>query len=163
MSDLVGRIEATIKQKKLTFNRVERDCGLGNGTIKRWGEQSPRLDKLMLVSQYLDVSLDYLVFGILHSESSPNGDDQQDSAALKKAQGLTCDGSPLQDDEADLIAMFRLLPDYQQEDIFDLVYLKYKKHVERKKASIYSTYTRSRGGESQSGPGRGDEAADGTA
>ena len=37
-----------------------------------------------------------------------------------KRQGLTCDGSPLEDEEADLIAMYRLLPEEQQEDIFDL-------------------------------------------
>ena len=56
MSELVDRIGATIKEKGLTFNRVEHDCGLGNGTIKRWGDQSPRLDKLVRVSEYLDVS-----------------------------------------------------------------------------------------------------------
>ena len=44
------------------------------------------------------------------------------------------------DEEADLIAMYRLLPEEQQEDIFDLVHLKYRKHVERKKESIYWTY-----------------------
>ncbi len=36
--------------------------------------------------------------------------------------------------------MYRLLPEEQREDIFDLVHLKYRKHVERKKESIYWTY-----------------------
>lgn len=35
LSDLVDRIEVTIKEKKLTFNRVEHELGFGNGTIKR--------------------------------------------------------------------------------------------------------------------------------
>ena len=52
MSELVDRIEQAIKEKGSNFKRVERECGLGNGTIKRWGEQSPRLDKLVLVSEY---------------------------------------------------------------------------------------------------------------
>ena len=119
---------------------VERECGLGNGTIKRWEEQSPRLDKLVLVSEYLQVSLDYLVFGRSCSETSTNSDRDIAVENLKKSQGLTCDGSPLEDEEADLVAMYRLLPDEQKEDVFDIVHLKYRKHVERKKESIYWTY-----------------------
>lgn len=101
MSELVDRIGATIKEKGLTFNRVEHDCGLGNGTIKRWGDQSPRLDKLVRVSEYLDVSLDYLVFGTLHSENSPSGE-IPDLEVVKREQGLSCDGSPLDEVEATL-------------------------------------------------------------
>ena len=52
---------------------------------------------------------------------------------------------------ADLVAMYRLLPDHQQEDAFDLVYFKYKKHVEQKMESIYWTYTEDRKG-SKGGP-----------
>ena len=59
-------------------------------------------------------------------------------------QGLSCDGSPLEAEEADLIAMFRLLPSYEREDLFDLVYFKYKKHVEKKMESIYWTYAAER-------------------
>ncbi len=138
MSSLVDRIETKIKEKGLNFKRVERECGLGNGTIKRWAEQSPRLDKLVTVAEYLQVSLDYLVFGS-ESETSPNGDNI-DLDTYKKDQGLACDGSPLSPIEADLVAMFRLLPPSHQEELFDLVYFKYKRAVEDKKESIYSTY-----------------------
>lgn len=62
-ADLVGRIETLAKEKGLSLNRIERTVGLGNGTIKRWQTQSPRLDRLLLVAQCLDVSLDYLVSG----------------------------------------------------------------------------------------------------
>lgn len=138
MSSLVDRIETKIKEKGLNFKRVERECGLGNGTIKRWAEQSPRLDKLVTVAEYLQVSLDYLVFGS-ETETSPNGDNI-DLDTYKKEQGLACDGSPLSPIEADLVAMFRLLPPSHQEELFDLVYFKYKRAVEDKKESIYSTY-----------------------
>ena len=109
MSSLIDRIEHVIKARGTNFKRVERECGLGNGTIKRWGEQSPRLDKLALVSEHLQVSLDYLVFGRSCSETSTDGD-TLDLEAAKQEQGLVCDGSPLDNVEADLIAMFRLLP-----------------------------------------------------
>lgn len=152
MSDLVGRIETTIKQQGLTFNRVEHDCGLGNGTIKRWSDQSPRLDKLVAVANYLKVSLDYLVHGSLQSESYPNGE----------AGELTCDGSPLTDLEADLVAMFRLLPPSHQEEVFNLTHFKYKTHVEKEKGSIYSTYFDA-SNDAKSDPADGHERRSGTA
>lgn len=161
MSDLVNRIEKRIKEKGTNFKRVEQELGLGNGTIKRWSTQSPRLDKLVPVAEYLQVSLDYLVFGSSVSETSTNGD-RPDLEAEKERQGLTCDGLPLSEDEVDLVAMYRLLPPSHREEIFDLVYFKYKRHVEEKKESIYSTYFD--GGEDEkSGPAGSREARDGTA
>ena len=161
MSDLVNRIEKRIKEKGTNFKRVEQELGLGNGTIKRWSTQSPRLDKLVPVAEYLQVSLDYLVFGSSVSETSTNGD-RPDLEAEKERQGLTCDGLPLSEDEVDLVAMYRLLPPSHREEIFDLVYFKYKRHVEEKKASIYSTYFDGSEDE-ESGPAGRREARDGTA
>ena len=161
MSSLIERIEHVIKARGTNFKRVERECGLGNGTIKRWGEQSPRLDKLALVSEHLQVSLDYLVFGRSCSETSTDGD-ALDLEAAKREQGLVCDGSPLDDMEADLIAMFRLLPEEEREDVFDIIHLKYKRRVEKKRESIYWTYFDGSGDE-ESGPAEGREARDGTA
>lgn len=161
MSDLVNRIEKRIKEKGTNFKRVEQELRLGNGTIKRWSTHSPRLDKLVPVAEYLQVSLDYLVFGSSVSETSTNGD-RPDLEAEKERQGLTCDGLPLSEDEVDLVAMYRLLPPSHREEIFDLVYFKYKRHVEEKKESIYSTYFDGSEDE-KSGPAGSREARDGTA
>ena len=160
MSSLIDRIEHVIKARGTNFKRVERECGLGNGTIKRWAEQSPRLDKLALVSEHLQVSLDYLVFGRSCSETSTDGD-ALDLEAAKREQGLVCDGSPLDDMEADLIAMFRLLPEEEREDVFDIVHLKYKRRLGKKAGSIYWTYFDE--SDEESGPAEGREARDGTA
>ena len=161
MSSLIERIEHVIKARGTNFKRVERECGLGNGTIKRWGEQSPRLYKLALVSEHLQVSLDYLVFGRSCSETSTDGDNL-DLEAAKREQGLVCDGSPLNNAEADLIAMFRLLSEEEREDVFDIVHLKYKRRLGKKAESIYWTYF-DESGDEESGPAEGREARDGTA
>ena len=160
MSELVDRLEVEVKKKGLTFNRIERECGLGNGTIKRWNDQSPRLDKLAIVAQYVGVSLDYLVFGALQTEDTPNG--EPDLAQIAEEQGLLCDGSPLSSLETDLVAMFRLLPSLEKEDTFDIVHLKYKRHIEKKKESIYWTY-HGGSGDAKSGPAEDLDARDGTA
>lgn len=159
MSELIERLEIEAKKKGLTFNRIERELGLGNGTIKRWNDQSPRLDKLTAVARFVGVSLDYLVFGELQTESTPNR--ELDLARVKEEQGLLCDGSPLSSLETDLVAMFRLLPEEQQEDVFDLAHLKYKRHVEKKRDSIFWTYAAEN--DEQSGTAEGREARDGTA
>lgn len=159
MSELVDRLEGIAKEEGLTFNRIERELGLGNGTIKRWNDQSPRLDKLTAVAQFLDVSLDYLVFGALRAESTPSG--ELDLARVEEEQGLLCDGSPLSSLETDLVAMFRLLPSLEKEDVFDIVHLKYKRHVEKKRDSIFWTYAAEN--DKKSGPAEDREARDGTA
>ena len=160
MSELIERLEIEAKKKGLTFNRIERELGLGNGTIKRWNDQSPRLDKLTAVARFVGVSLDYLVFGELQTESTPNR--ELDLARVKEEQGLLCDGSPLSSLETDLVAMFRLLPEEEREDVFDIVHLKYKRRIGKKAESIYWTYF-DESGDEESGPADGRETRDGTA
>ena len=58
--------------------------------------------------------------------------------------------------------MYRLLPACEQEDIFDLIFFKYKKHVERKMESIYWTYSEDRAEQKNTSAGS-DAAAGGTA
>lgn len=157
LSDLVDRIEVTLKEKKLTFNRVEHELGFGNGTIKRWKEQSPRLDKLMKVAEYLNVSLDYIAFGVLQTDSSPNGANIPSLKRLKEEQGLICDGSPLTDEEADVVAMYRLLPPMHRHEVYDYVFFKYQRHVEGERGFFSSAYTEE-GAAIQSGPGEGRNA-----
>ena len=159
MSELVDRLDRVVKERGLTFNRIERELGLGNGTIKRWNDQSPRLDKLTAVAQFVDISLDYLVFGTLRAESAPSG--ELDLSRVREEQGLVCDGSPLSSLETDLVAMFRLLPEEEREDVFDIVHLKYKRRIGKKAESIYWTYFDE--SDEESGPAEGREARDGTA
>ena len=137
---IVNRLQAIVKERGTTFKQLERETGLGNGTIRRWEEQSPRRDKLTKVADYLQVSLDYLVYGKSSSEPGESHKEKFDSKATQEAQKLMCDGSPLDEEEADLVAMYRLLPDYRKEDAFDIIHTMYQKHVERKKDSIYWTY-----------------------
>ena len=134
---LVDRISQIAKDKGLTFRAIERELGLGNGTIKRWEVQSPRLDRLIKVAEYLQVSLDTLVFGDNKTDNNLEDETYFNIKNLKYKQKLIYDDSPLTEEEADLIAMFRPLPFREREDIFELVYFKYKKCVKKKTKSIY--------------------------
>lgn len=157
------RLCSIISEKGLTVRKVERECGLANASIRRWAEQSPRLESVVAVANYLQVSIDYLALGRRdNTTEDAQGGKLLDLDALKEEQGLTCDGIPLDDLEIDLVAMFRLLPPSHQEEVFDLVYFKYKRHVEQKKESLFSEY-RAGSASEKSDPAEGGEAQGGIA
>lgn len=140
------RLITTIAEKKLTIRKVERDCGLANASIRRWETQSPRLESVVAVANYLQVTLDYLALG-----RSSNTTDE----------GLVCDDVPLSPIEGDLVAMFRYLEGRDRETAFDFVTMLYEKAT-GEKGSIYSTYTEDERGE-KSDPAEGREARGGIA
>ena len=92
---LVDRISQIAKDKGLTFRAIERELGLGNGTIKRWEVQSPRLDRLIKVAEYLQVSLDTLVFGDNKTDNNLEDETYFNIKNLKYKQKLIYDDSPL--------------------------------------------------------------------
>ena len=143
----------------LSQGQLAKSVGVSPGNVSDWevGKTKPGYVALSSLARFFEVSADYLLE--LDSEPVKKGNDL---SAYKKEQGLTCDGSPLSDEEADLVAMFRLLPSHEREDLFDLTYFKYKKYVERKKESIYWTYF-DESGDEKSGPSQGLDARDGTA
>lgn len=118
-------------EKNLTQGQLAKEVGVSPGNVGDWetGKSKPGYNALASLARIFEVSADYL----LEIEPSP-AIACDDLFAHQKTAGLICDGSPLEGEEADLIAMYRLLPEEQREDIFDLVHLKYRKHVERKKS-----------------------------
>ncbi len=147
----------------LSQSALAKNVGVSPGNVGDWetGRSKPGYNALAALTRVFDVSADYL----LELDASPvktcNGE-LLNLDAIKEEQGLTCDGLPLDDLEIDLVAMFRLLPDEEKEDVFDIVHLKYKRRVERKRESIYWTYFG--GSEKQkSDPAEGGEAQGGIA
>lgn len=126
----------------ISQGQLAKSVGVSPGNVSDWevGKTKPGYVALAALARFFGVSADYL----LELDTAPvkTGVDLE---RVKLEQGLSCDGSPLEAEEADLIAMFRLLPSYEREDLFDLVYFKYKKHVEKKMESIYWTYAAERG------------------
>lgn len=54
-------IRALCSEKDITIVELERQCNLGNGSIKRWENgSSPTLKAITQVADYFNVSVDYL-------------------------------------------------------------------------------------------------------
>lgn len=58
---LVERIKKLCNDHKITLAELERKASLSNGTIRRWDEKTPGIDKLQAVADYFNVSTDYLL------------------------------------------------------------------------------------------------------
>ena len=49
------------KGKGVSIARLEKECGLGNATVRRWDTSSPNIDNLKRVADYLGVSIEHLM------------------------------------------------------------------------------------------------------
>lgn len=147
---LLERVQKLLEEKGITVRQAERDSGLSNATIRKWETQKPSLDSLIKLASYLQVSIDYLVTGEKGHSSESRFE-------------IYCDGVPLTESEADLVAMYRLLPVDHREEVFDIVHRKYTRLVAGgEKASIYSTYEDTKE-QSKNSADHGDETKSGIA
>ena len=57
------RLEHLCHEKGITIAELERESGLGNSTIRKWkvDNNSPRLDNLHIIANYLDTTVSYLI------------------------------------------------------------------------------------------------------
>lgn len=156
---LTDILKSLRNQKGMSQPQLAKEIGVSSGNVSDWetGRSKPGYVALSTLSRFFEVSADYL----LELDSSPVKTGI-DLSAYKEEQGLVCDGSPLTSLETDLVAMFRLLPLLEQEDVFDIIHLKYKRHVEKKRDSIFWTYA-DESCATKSGPDASREARKGTA
>ena len=71
----------------ISIKALEREAGLGNGVIKRWNETSPQCNKLELVANYLQVSIEWLITG--KNPSNFTKEESELIQAYKKADART--------------------------------------------------------------------------
>jgi len=162
-SDVGCRIAGRIKDLGLKQLDICNKTGLSTTALSQYctGKRVPDTVSLYKIATALGVSMEWVLTGEDLTVEDVR-DAALDLAQIKKEQGLTCDGSPLDNIEADLVAMFRLLPPSHREEVFDLVYFKYKRHIEGEKESIYWTYSDESSDEG-SGPAEGHKTHDETA
>ncbi|WP_195282249.1 helix-turn-helix domain-containing protein [Harryflintia acetispora] len=60
---LLERIKMLSNEKGMSLSALEKACGFGNGTIRRWDTNPPAVDRVMVVANMLHCSLGFLVTG----------------------------------------------------------------------------------------------------
>lgn len=58
---IYAKIQDLCKAKGTSVAKLEKELGIGNGTIGRWDKSSPTVLRLKLVADYFGVSLDELL------------------------------------------------------------------------------------------------------
>lgn len=62
-SDIVSRIQYICEKDGGSLAKLEKEVGLGVGTIRRWVDHNPSFDKVFKVAQQLNITCEQLVFG----------------------------------------------------------------------------------------------------
>lgn len=61
---VLKNITLLCKEKGISISKLERETGISNGTIGRWGTSSPTVENVRKVAEYLGVSVDALIYGV---------------------------------------------------------------------------------------------------
>ena len=64
-------ISRLCKEKGVSVARLEKECGLGNATVRRWDTSSPNTDNLKRVADYLGVSIECLMSEPIDANTVP--------------------------------------------------------------------------------------------
>lgn len=59
--DLYERIQELCAARGITVAELERSAGIAQRTIYKWGKQSPSAERIQMVADYLEVSVDHLL------------------------------------------------------------------------------------------------------
>ena len=61
VEDLIYKNIVTLcKKHNIPISKLEKDVGLGNGTIGKWETVSPTVERVAKVANYFGVSIDFL-------------------------------------------------------------------------------------------------------
>lgn len=68
----VDEVKKICKKRKIPISRLEKDCGFSNGYIRGLREGNFPADRLLRISKYLNLSVEYLTTGNMpdYSEES---------------------------------------------------------------------------------------------
>lgn len=58
---IFNKISNLCKSEGISIAGLEKECGLGNGTIRGWKESSPSSENLKKVANFFNVPIDYFL------------------------------------------------------------------------------------------------------
>lgn len=101
-------------ERKIPISKLERDCGFSNGYIRKLKEGKFPSDRLLLISQYLDLPISYLLgeedFDSENLTSNDKRDIAKDLVSImeklnsKEAGPASFDGNDIPEDDRELFA-----------------------------------------------------------
>lgn len=62
-TNIYKNIQTLCDEKNLTIAEVERKADISNGSIRRWSDSYPSIDKVARVAEVLNTTLEFIFFG----------------------------------------------------------------------------------------------------
>lgn len=106
----VERVKSICKERKIAISKLESDCGFSNAYISQLRKGTFPNDRLQIISDYLGVSIDYLMTG-------------QEKRFSAEAAELDVDLIMIDREVKEYAIMLNKLPKEKQEHIFELIKL----------------------------------------
>lgn len=58
---MFNKVAELCKKNSISIAKLEKECGLGNATIRGWKNSSPNLANLKKVADYFNVPIEYFL------------------------------------------------------------------------------------------------------
>lgn len=58
---LYEKVATLCRNNNLTIAKLERECKIGNGTVRGWKNSSPSIENLKKVADYFNITVDELI------------------------------------------------------------------------------------------------------
>ena len=104
------RIESLRKSKGLSQGKLEKQLGFSNGSISKWKNSTPKVERLQKLADFFGVSVEYLMTGKEDEQKEKDNTDlKQKYRELEELlrsdsmKPVRYDGKPVNDDTIDLL------------------------------------------------------------
>ena len=61
--NLYKNIQTLCEDRKITIAEVERKANISNGSVRRWADSYPSIDKVARVAEVLNTTLEFIYYG----------------------------------------------------------------------------------------------------
>lgn len=104
------RIESLRKSKGLSQGKLEKQLGFSNGSISKWKNSTPKVERLQKLADFFGVSVEYLMTGKEDEQKEKDNTDlKQKYRELEELlrsdsmKPVRYDGKPVNNDTIDLL------------------------------------------------------------
>ena len=104
------RIESLRKSKGLSQGKLEKQLGFSNGSISKWKNSTPKVERLQKLADFFGVSVEYLMTGKEDEQNEKDNTDlKQKYRELEELlrsdsmKPVRYDGKPVNNDTIDLL------------------------------------------------------------
>ena len=105
------RIESLRKSQGLSQGKLEKQLGFSNGSISKWKNSTPKVERLQKLADFFGVSVEYLMTGKEDEQKEKDNTDDlkqkyEELEELLRSDSMKpvrYDGKPVNDDTIDLL------------------------------------------------------------